>query len=154
MRQEMLESGALSPELSAHLENCPECRLFSRDVERIRTAVLPGSLESTPDWLHRQTLTACLDGMAQEKLDKFSRIKAYWHSSRLVLVLTLAFAVLLAIGLLTACSGQSDAEIRRLCMTVILFILLQNILMSLFLPLFVCNPGHRTILTTADMRNR
>ena len=143
IQQKIAESRALPLELSHHIEKCPECGTFKRDLDEIRSALQHKAGESTPDWLRRQTLDNCLDNLLPGKDSLPSRIKSVWRSYWIVLALSLAFVLLLTVGIVDACVGQNDEQMRQICTNIILFVLLQNILVSMFLPLFIYTPFHR-----------
>jgi cytochrome c-type biogenesis protein CcmH/NrfG len=132
----------ISEEMKLHLQQCKACSRYYDDVMYLRSLpVKTDRNSSTPEWLKAKTLKMCQSILATKSAQKnFSlreRIKRVWQSPKFVLaVALLALAVLLVMSGISDATGSSQS-VRSFAVQMLLVVLVQNIIISVFSPLIL-----------------
>jgi predicted anti-sigma-YlaC factor YlaD len=129
-------SGPVSRSLSDHLKQCRECRVFQREISRLRQGCRSVPEPVLPDPLERATRRLC-----HRRIEQSNPVPrpVYWAlASILILTLVVIFP---AMGKQPLDSDWSPGEVLGL------ILVLQNAVMLLFSPLLIRRQGRFSALT-------
>ena len=131
-----------SSEVDSHMRQCPECRRFRDEWTRIVRLVRETDVRVPRD-LEEATLRRSRAILPQrEATSSFrERVAQWWRSPRFAVSATILFVLsFLAFALTAFLHGQGE-QVPPFTLFVLLTILIQNIMMALFIPIFFFQQG-------------
>jgi hypothetical protein len=119
-------------ELTQHIKSCESCKSFAETVRQ--SSSLKDIGIATPESLRENTKTEALSFLSGNQIQN-TNLKILWNSPKFVIGLLFAFLVIFIIAFNTNLYWENDFQ-RNFNWTVLITIILQNMIMAIFVPIF------------------
>ena len=132
-QERILTESKWSDELKQHIQNCDYCKGFAETAKQIE--LLKNDQLETPATLRQNTKVEALLKLSDNQIQNTNFIQNLWNSPKLVIGLSLAFIVIFIFAFNTNPYWDNDF-IKNLNWTILITIIIQNLIMAIFVPIF------------------